>query len=87
MSEVQDGIPKEEHPSDNKDAASGLWFSASPTPPKKPRQTKSNDLAGVWLCSMPTGDASTRRAAVLSCASSSPAQTLPGSGWDAVPVS
>lgn len=60
MSEVHDGILNEEHPSDSKDAASGLWFSASCPPLKKPGQTKSNDLAGVWLCSMPTGDASTR---------------------------
>lgn len=58
MSEMHAGIQNGEHPSENKDAASGLWFFASPAPPKKLRQTKSFGLAGVWLCSMPTGDAS-----------------------------
>lgn len=55
------GTQKEEDPSDNKDAASGLWSFASPTPPKKKkksRQTKSNDLAGVRLRSTSAGDAS-----------------------------
>lgn len=55
------GTQEEEDPSDNRDAASGLWSFASPTPPlkkKKSRQTKSNDLAGIWLCSSSAGDAS-----------------------------
>lgn len=59
------GTQDSEHPSDSQDAASGLWFSASPTPPKKPRQTKSHDRAGVWLCSRPTGDASASLYSVL----------------------
>lgn len=33
---------------------------------KKSRQTKSNDLAGVWLCSTSAGDASFSSVAVLS---------------------
>lgn len=42
------GTQKEEDPSDNKDAASGLWSFASPTPPKKKKKSLGKQRATIW---------------------------------------